>query len=223
VALVATVLVYLLAARLYRRWPGPFTNPVGLTELALILLLKGTGYPLERYQTETWPLVALLKPAVVALGWVAWRERARLAGRLLPFGLGLFAGSAASLVLTPLLARALGAGPELQKALVLKSVTSAVAVDLAPRLGVNAELAVPLIIAAGILGAALGPWWLDRLGVRDPLARGTALGTASHGIGTARAAEEGALALAAAGLAMAAAGLVTALLAPPVLRLLGLA
>ncbi len=221
-ALIVTALVFLAAERVYRLWPHPLLNPVGLAVLALVIGIKISGYPLERYQGETLPLVWLLKPAVVALGWAAWRERGRLAGRTRPFLGGLFAGSLASLTLTPLIARALGAEPELQKALALKSVTSAVTVDLAPRLGANAELAVPLVILAGILGAAFGPWLLDRVGSADPLARGTALGTASHGIGTARAAEEGPLALAASGLAMAAAGLVTALLAPPVFALLGL-
>jgi putative effector of murein hydrolase len=222
VALIATVLVYLAAERIYRVRPHPLANPVGLAVLVLALGVRLGGYPLERYQKETLPLVWLLKPSVVALGWAAWRERGRLAGRLRPFLGGLFAGSLVSLTLTPLLARALGAGPALQKALALKSVTSAVTVDLAPRLGADAELAVPLIILAGILGAMFGPWLLDRLGVTDPLARGTALGTASHGIGTSRAAEEGPLTLAASGLAMAAAGLVTALLAPLVFLLLGL-
>ncbi|HGY09927.1 MAG TPA: LrgB family protein [Oceanithermus profundus] len=221
-ALVATVVVFLLAERLYRRFPHPLANPVGLAVAALVLALKFGGFSLERYQLETRPLVWMLKPAVVALGWVAWRERGRLGGRWLPFLGGLLAGTTTSLLLTPLLARALGAGPELQKALALKSITSAVAVDLAPRLGVSAELAVPLIILAGILGAALGPAALDRIGARDPVVRGTALGTASHGIGTARAAEEGPLALATSGLAMAAAGLLTALLAPLVFWLLGL-
>ena len=216
------MLIYLAALHAYRLRPHPLTNPVGLTVLALIIALQPGGYPLERYQRETLPLVWLLKPAVVALGWVAWNERGSLAGRLRPFLGGLVAGSATSLTLTPLLARALGAGPELQKALALKSITSAVAVDLGPRLGVNAGLAVPLIIIAGILGAAFGPWIMERLGVVAPFERGLALGAASHGIGTARAAEEGALALAVSGLAMAATGLITALLAPLAFLLLGL-
>lgn len=221
-ALIATFLVYLAAGWIQRRWPHPLANPVGLAVGALVLLVAASGYPLERFRQETMPLVWLLKPAVVALGWVAWSERGRLAGRLRAFAAGLVAGSLASLLFTPLLARWLGAPPELQQALAIKSVTSAVAVDLAPRLGVNAELAVPLIILAGILGAVLGPWVMDLARARDPFARGVALGTASHGIGTARAAEDGPLALAASGLAMAASGLVTALLAPLVLALLGL-
>ena len=55
---------------------------------------------------------------------------------------------------------------------------------------------------------------LRRCGIRNPLARGLALGSAAHGIGTARAIELGAVEGALSGLAMALMGIVTALLVP---------
>jgi len=71
-----------------------------------------------------------------------------------------------------------------------------------------------LVILAGILGAAIGPWLLGRLGIRSPMARELALGVASHGIGTARAVSMGEVAAAFSGLAMGLNGLATSILLP---------
>lgn len=82
-------------------------------------------------------------------------------------------------------------------------------------LGGLPSLSAALVIASGLVGAAAGPALLDRLGIHDPFARGLALGTASHAIGTARALEESPAAGAAAALAMGIAALLTALSLPP--------
>ena len=80
--------------------------------------------------------------------------------------------------------------------------------------GADPALVAAFVIATGLTGTVLGPPLLDRLGVSDPLARGIALGTVSHGQGTAQAALEGEATGAAAGLAMGIAAILTALLAP---------
>ncbi len=220
--LLLTLLAYLAALSLYRRVPRPWLNPVLMAGVLVAAYLLFAKVPLSRYQEATGPLVWLLKPAVVALGYAMHREWRAIRENAARFLLGVAAGAAVSLTLTPLIARALGAPEVLERALALKSVTSGIAVDLAPLYGADPALTVPLVILTGILGAVLGPTFFRLLGVHRPFARGTALGTASHGIGTARAAEEGSEALAAAGLAMALAGLFTGLLAPFLLPLLGL-
>ena len=71
-----------------------------------------------------------------------------------------------------------------------------------------------LVILTGILGAMLGPYVLDLLRIRDWAARGLAIGTASHGIGTARAFQVNEVAGAFSGLAMGLNALATAILLP---------
>jgi len=219
--LLLTLAAYLAASAVYRRWPRPWTNPVALAVVVLLLAVGGSQ-ALGDYQAGTRVLVWLLKPAVVALGYAMHREWHAIRRYALRFLLGVAMGAATSLLATPLLARVLGAPETLQRALAFKSVTSGIAVDLAPLYGADPALTVPLVILTGILGAALGVPVLRAIGVRCPFFLGTALGTASHGIGTARAAEEGAEALAAGGLAMAVAGLLTGLLAPLLLPRIGL-
>ena len=85
---------------------------------------------------------------------------------------------------------------------------------IAEQLGGLPSLTAVLVMATGILGARLGPLVLDAIGVKQPAARGLALGTASHGIGTARALQVSQVAGAFAGLAMGLNALATALVLP---------
>ena len=76
-----------------------------------------------------------------------------------------------------------------------------------------------LVILTGILGAMMGTHILNLLGVKDWAARGLAMGTSSHGIGTARALQVNEIAGAFSGLAMGLNALATALLLPLLLAL----
>jgi putative effector of murein hydrolase len=74
----------------------------------------------------------------------------------------------------------------------------------------------------GIIGAVGGPYVLNASGVRNPEARGFAMGVASHGIATARAFSEGEVAGSFAGLGMVLNAILTALVVPLTVRLFGL-
>jgi len=113
----------------------------------------------------------------------------------------------------------LGAGRQIVLSLAPKSVTAPIAMGIAEQIGGLPSLTAALVILTGITGAVFGTLILDRLGVKDPRARGLALGTASHGIGTARALQESETAGAFSGLAMGLNGVVTALLVPVLVRL----
>ena len=91
---------------------------------------------------------------------------------------------------------------------------------IARQIGGLPSLTAVLVILTGILGAVLGHGLLNLLRVRDARARGLAYGVAAHGIGTARALQEGEVAGAFASLAMGLNGLATALLLPLLARFL---
>ena len=108
----------------------------------------------------------------------------------------------------------LGARPVSIVSLAPKSVTAPVAMGISEQLGGLPSLTAVLVILTGITGAMLGPVVLNLLRVRDWSARGMAIGTASHGIGTARALQVNELAGAFSGLAMGLNALATAILLP---------
>jgi putative effector of murein hydrolase len=90
---------------------------------------------------------------------------------------------------------------------------------ISERLGGLPSLTAVLVVLTGILGAMLGPPLLNLLRIKDWSARGLAIGTASHGIGTARALQINEVAGAFSGLAMGLNALATAVLLPLLWRL----
>jgi putative effector of murein hydrolase len=120
-----------------------------------------------------------------------------------------------------LTAKLLGASRAVIATLAPKSVTTPIAMAIAEKLGGIPALTASVVILVGVFGAMVGPLLLCVLGVRSRTAWGLALGAAAHGVGTARAMEEGEIEGATSALAICLNGLATALFAPPLLRLLG--
>jgi predicted murein hydrolase (TIGR00659 family) len=212
--------VYALARALYRKTRFFLLNPVLLSVAALIAALRLARVPYDSYMRGGQIIHFFLAPAVVALGLPLHRQLKRLGRASLPILAGAAAGSLAGVLSAVLPAGLLGASPALLATVAPKSVTTPIAIGVSEILGGLPPLTAAVVIATGILGAVLGPPFLRAVGVRSPTAFGLAMGAAAHGIGTARAIEEGELAGAASGLAIGLNGALTALAAP---WLLGLA
>jgi predicted murein hydrolase (TIGR00659 family) len=213
--LTATLLAYQLAWAVHRRCgQHPVANPVAIAVALLVTLLAATGTPYDVYFEGAQFVHFLLGPATVALAVPLYEQRARILRQWLPLAAGLLAGVASAAVTAGLVAWALGASRETVLSLLPKSVTTPVAMGIAERVGGLPSLTATLVIATGMLGAMIARPLLDRAGVRGDGVRGFALGTAAHGIGTARAFQVSDEMGAFAGLAMGLAALATALLVP---------
>jgi predicted murein hydrolase (TIGR00659 family) len=197
----------------------PLVNPVLLAValLAALLLLAEVDY--RAYFQGAQFVHFLLGPATVALAVPLARQWQAVVGEPRAILAAIAAGSLFAALSGVALARAFGGGAGLAASLAPRAVTAPVAMGVAEALGGLPGLTAVIVICCGVTGAALGPLVLNLLGVRDMRARGLALGTASHGIGTARALSVNAEAGAFAALAMGLNALGTALLLPLLWRL----
>lgn len=214
-ALTATLLAWLLALRLHA-WLGrhPLANPVLIAVALLAGGLLAAGIDYRAYFTGAQFVHFLLGPATVALAVPLHRQLA-LVRRSAPAAIAsVVLGGAFAALAGVAIALALHAAPEVTASLAPRSVTTPVAMGIAERIGGLPSLTAVVVICSGIVGAALGPLVLDLVRVRDWRARGLAIGTAAHGIGTARALSVNATAGAFSGLAMGLNALATALLLP---------
>jgi predicted murein hydrolase (TIGR00659 family) len=213
--LTLTLVAYQVGVAIHRAARfNPLANPVLIAVASLVALLAATGTPYPRYFEGAQFVHFLLGPATVALAAPLYRQLARLRRAWPAVLAGLLVGSGVAAGSAVLIARALGASPEVVASLAPKSVTAPVAMAVSKQLGGAPSLTAVAVIVTGVLGAMLGPPLLDALKVRDPAARGLAMGVASHGIGTARALQESETAGAFSGLAMGLNAALTSLAAP---------
>ena len=223
--LTATLVVYVMAQAFYARMhQAPWANPVLWTVIVLAGAMLAAGVPYPTYFAGAQFIHFLLGPAVVALAWPLWQRRAELRqrwGRLL---LAALIGGVASSGSALALGWAAGLPLDVLVSLAPKSVTAPVAMGIAEKIGGIPALAAVFAVITGMVGALLGKYLFDALRIpKDSAgwaARGFALGTASHGIGAARALQVNADAGAYAALALGLQVVLASLLIPLVFRLL---
>lgn len=216
-ALWVTLAAFQLAVVLQRKTGILALQPVLVTTALVVAALYVFDVDYAAYRDANTVLAALLGPTTVALAVPLCQNLARVRQLFGPLMITLIAGGSLGIVLTLLFGWLLGLRPELMMSLVPKSVTMPIALPLADSLGGIAPLAAVIVMFTGVIGTALAPPLLHRLGVVDPAARGFTLGMNAHAIGTAHALQESQECAAFSALGMILLGLATAILLPYVL------
>jgi predicted murein hydrolase (TIGR00659 family) len=211
--LALSVISYTAALYLNRRWS--WLHPLFVCSGVIIIFLMATGIPYEAYRKGADMLVFLLGPATVALGIPLYKNARRIGDSLFSILGGITVGSISALLLSAVLVWSLGGSKELMVTMMPKSVTSPIALEISRQAGGIPELTAVLTVLTGLIGSMFGPGLLRLCGVRDDISIGTAIGTASHGIGTARIIRDSDLQGSVGGFAMGAAGILTSILFVP--------
>lgn len=199
---------------------NPLCNPVMIAVLVIVGMLLATGTTYEDYFDGAQFVHFLLGPATVSLAIPLYRQFDKVRRSAFAILASIITGSLTAMASALGVGYLLGASKDTLITLAPKSVTAPVAMGIVEQLGGLPSLTAVLVILTGIIGAMLGPIALNLLGLKDWQARGLALGTASHGIGTARALQVNEVAGAFSGLAMGLNALATAILLPILWRLL---
>ncbi|MFN5410342.1 LrgB family protein [Bradyrhizobium sp.] len=214
----ATILLYLLAKRVHRRWPRWWLMPLAVAPALLMIAALARNVSSRDYIRGTHWLVALLGPATVAFAVPIYEQRALIRRRWPLLLAGMVAGSLTAVATSWALAYVLGIDGELRLSLLPRSMSTPFAMEVSGEIGGIPDLTAVFVVLTGIIGAAVGDIVLARLPLRSTLAKGALFGVGAHGAGTARAhqigREEGAIA----GLVMVLVGLMNVALAPLIIQ-----
>ncbi len=216
-----SVVCYEIGILIQRKTKNPILNPLLLAIIFVILVLTVFEIPKETYDLGGSYILFLLGPATVVMAVPLYRQINLLKKDWLPILVGIFVGSATSVLSVIGLARLFGVNIEIAVSMLPKSVTTAIGMEVSKEIGGVVSLTVAVIVLTGILGAVMGPFILKILGIKDEVAQGVAMGTASHAVGTSKAMELGETQGAMSGLSIGIAGLATVLIIPLVIGLLG--
>jgi len=205
---------FLFGIYIYKRTNITLLQPLLISILIIIPFLKLTGIDYKTFYQQTRFLNFMLGPSVVALGYVLYEQIEHVRGKVISILTAVFAGSVVGIVSVVLIAKLFGADKVLMASLAPKSVTTPIAISLTEQTGGIPALAAAFVVICGIFGGLVGPIVLRKIGIKSKVAKGLAMGSASHALGTARAMEMGALEGAISGLAIGIMGIMTALLIP---------
>lgn len=211
-----TLAAFVLSLYLYKKTKLRVLHPLLPSVLLIIAVLNICKIDYDTYNSGVFIIDFMLGPSVVALGLGLYEQRHYIKQNWLSMSIAILVGSIVGVVSIAGIALLMNPGTELTMTLFPKSVTSPIAIDISRELGGIPSLSAVIVIAVGIFGGLVGPFVLRALGITSRVAKGLAMGTSSHGIGTAVAVEMGAVEGAISGLAIGLMGLATAIVAPVV-------
>ena len=206
---VLSFLAYEIGLLLKKRFKLAVLNPLLIGILCVMGALAVLRIDYDQYNEGAQYISYLLTPATVCLAVPLYEQLTLLKENLKAVAAGIFSGTLASLGSVYLLSRLFGLNHEQYVTLLPKSITTAIGMGVSQELGGIVTITVAVIIITGILGNVIAEGVCKVFRIQEPIAKGLALGTASHAIGTAKAMEMGPVDAAMSSLAIAVAGLLT--------------
>ncbi|MFM2476732.1 LrgB family protein [Celerinatantimonas sp. MCCC 1A17872] len=209
-----TLIIYYAAVRLYKRFPHPLLAPflISLIIIIAILLITGIGY--SSYQKGTKALTFFLDPGIVALAYPLFTSLSEVRRQFIPIITSVVVGAVVGIIVSISVLYLLGGNAQMLATIAPRAVTTPIAMEVSRMIAGKPGLTASLVIIAGLFGSVGGFSLFKLLKVRSEAAMGMALGSASHALGTAKAAEINPKIAAFSSIALILSAITTALLAP---------
>ncbi|HZK33014.1 MAG TPA: LrgB family protein [Tissierellaceae bacterium] len=217
-----SILVYTFSSYISGRLRIKILNPLLLTMIIIVGILLLLRIDYDIYNKGGQIISFFLGPATVVLAVPLYKQINLLKENLLPILTGILVGSISGIISILGLGKLFNLDLILISSLIPKSTTTPIAMEISTILGGNSSLTVTFVVITGLSGYIIGEKVLEIVGIKEPIAKGIALGTASHAIGTAKAIEMGEVEGAMSSLSIGVAGIITVFLVPLIIWLIGI-
>lgn len=206
---VISLLAYGAGSLLQNRFKLALFNPLLISVAATIAVLAAAGIDYDVYYSGAQYLSYLLTPATVCLAMPLYEKLEVLKKNWRAILIGIVSGVLTTLLCILAMSLMFGLSHEEYVTLLPKSITTAIGMGVSEELGGYVTLTVAVIIITGVLGNIFAPLICRVFRIREPIAKGIAIGTSSHAVGTAKAMEMGEVEGAMSSLSIAISGLLT--------------
>lgn len=206
---VLSLAAYEIGLLMKRKFKLAILNPLLIGTICVMGFLLIFRIDYKEYNEGAKYISYLLTPATVCLAVPLSEQLALLKKNFLAVAVGIISGVLASLISVLALAKLFNLNHQQYVTLLPKSITTAIGMGVSEELGGLVTITVAVIVITGILGNVIAEFICKIFKIHEPIAKGLALGTASHAIGTAKAMEMGQIEGAMSSLAIAVAGLLT--------------
>ncbi|SHK44989.1 TIGR00659 family protein [Anaerocolumna jejuensis DSM 15929] len=204
-----SIIGYEIGLFLRRKFKLAIFNPLLISIIFVIIVLLAFHVKYDSYNSGAKYLSYLLTPATICLAVPLYEQMELLKNNLKAILTGIISGVAASLGSILLFSLLFHFSHREYATLLPKSITTAIGMGVSEELGGIVTITVTVIIVTGVLGNIIAEKVCKIFRIKDPIAKGVAIGTAAHAIGTAKAMEMGEVEGAMSSLAIAVAGLIT--------------
>lgn len=184
-------------------------NPLLVAIALTIAVLLVSGIEYDAYNSSAKYLSYLLTPATICLAIPLYEQYKLLKKNFTAIIVGIASGVLTSLTTIFLMALLFKLGHYEYITLLPKSITTAIGIDLSQELEGYVSITVAAIMITGLFGNIAGDIIFKVCGIKHPVARGIAIGTSAHVMGTAKALQMGQIEGAMSSLSIAVAGCMT--------------
>lgn len=207
-----SILSFELGLFIYRKTKIPIFNPLLISMSFIIFFLLKFNIDIKIYNKGGDLISFFLTPATVILAVPLYKQLDLLKNNFIPIIIGILVGCVSAIASVIALINLFHLNNSIGISLIPKSITTPIGIEVSKQLGGIPSVTIVAIVIAGIMGAVVGPLICTLFGIKDKVAVGIAIGTASHALGTTKAMELGETEGAMSGLAIGIAGIITVFL-----------
>ena len=218
--IILTILFYNIGIYIQKKTKKPIFNPLLIAILCIILFLSITKIPYESYKLGADRINFFLSPVTIVLAVPLYKQFDLFKKYLLEILIGISCGVVVSFISVKLIGHFTNANFDIINSLIPKSITTPMGISLTKTLNGVEAITVVSIILTGILGAIMSPVVFKIGKINHPVAKGIALGTSAHALGTTKALEMGEVEGAMSGLSIGISGIITVILIPIIIKFL---
>ena len=204
-----SLFAFVVGLKCRARWKHPLANPMLIAIVLTLAVLLIFDIDYDSYYAGAKYISYFLTPATVCLAIPLYEQFELLRKNALAILAGLSAGVMTSLLTVLLLCVLFSFSHAEYVTFLPKSITTAIGMGVAEKLGGYVPITVAVIIITGVFGNMFAEHLCRLFRITEPVAVGVAIGSSSHAIGTAKALELGELQGAISSLCIAVSGLLT--------------
>lgn len=217
---IITILFFNIGIYIQKKTKNPIFNPLLIAILGIILFLSITNIPYESYKLGGDIINLFLGPVTIVLAVPLYKQFDLFKKYLVEILIGITCGVVVSFISIKLVGYFTNADINIINSLLPKSITTPMGISLTKMLNGIESITVVSIILTGILGAIIAPIVFKIGRINHPVAKGIALGTSAHALGTTKALQMGEVEGAMSGLSIGVCGIITVVLIPIITKFL---
>lgn len=215
-----TIAAYRLGCIIRDKWKVSLLNPLLIAAVIIIGILIVLNIDYSTYETGSRYISIFLTPVTVCLALPLYRQLQVLKKNVWAILIGILSGCIAHILVLFGMAFLFRLDKSLLYSLLPKSITTPIAIGICDEIGGIQVITIVAVVIAGITGAALGPIIIKLFHIKEPIAQGLCLGSASHAVGTSKAMEMGEIQGAMSSLAIVVTGIMSVIIIPLLVRCL---